>query len=179
MVTIGELYTNLKSVLRLMNIDTYAFEAKLIIEKAFDSELPRILMNRDSAVPESIPIIKYANGVKEASESIKPLPVRNAKILGRAITNEEKNVISPEAMKTPEAFLSCLSAADITVSEKHMNATRKINSQKLSASSLKSTILIIIIIIRRKAQITGMKWKNPRRLKSKLQPFTSIIAIMT
>ena len=37
-----------------MNIDTYAFEAKLIIEKAFDSELPRILMNRDSAVPESI-----------------------------------------------------------------------------------------------------------------------------
>lgn len=54
MVTIGELYTNLKSVLRLMNIDTYAFEAKLIIEKAFDSELPRILMNRDSAVPESI-----------------------------------------------------------------------------------------------------------------------------
>ena len=34
MVTIGELYTNLKSVLRLMNIDTYAFEAKLIIEKA-------------------------------------------------------------------------------------------------------------------------------------------------
>lgn len=54
MVTIGELYTNLKSVLRLMNIDTYAFEAKLIIEKAFDSELPRILMNRDSAVPEII-----------------------------------------------------------------------------------------------------------------------------
>ena len=54
MVTIGELYTNLKSMLRLMDIDTYAFEAKLILEKAFDSELPRILMNKDSAVPENI-----------------------------------------------------------------------------------------------------------------------------
>lgn len=54
MVTIGELYTNLKSMLRLMDIDTYAFEAKLILEKAFGSELPRILMNKDSAVPENI-----------------------------------------------------------------------------------------------------------------------------
>lgn len=54
MVTVGELYTNLKSMLRLMNIDEYSFEAKLIFEKAFESELPRILMNRDSAVPENI-----------------------------------------------------------------------------------------------------------------------------
>ena len=54
MVTVGELYTNLKSMLRLMNIEEYSFEAKLIFEKAFESELPRILMNRDSAVPENI-----------------------------------------------------------------------------------------------------------------------------
>lgn len=54
MVTIGELYTNLKSMLRLMDIDTYTFEAKLILEKVFESELPRILMNKDSAVPENI-----------------------------------------------------------------------------------------------------------------------------
>lgn len=54
MVTVGELYTNLKSMLRLMNIEEYSFEAKLIFEKAFESELPRILMNKDSAVPENI-----------------------------------------------------------------------------------------------------------------------------
>lgn len=54
MVTVGELYTNLKSMLRLMNIEEYSFEAKLIFEKAFESELPRILMNMDSAVPENI-----------------------------------------------------------------------------------------------------------------------------
>lgn len=54
MVTVGELYTNLKSMLRLMNIEEYSFEAKLIFEKAFESEFPRILMNRDSAVPENI-----------------------------------------------------------------------------------------------------------------------------
>lgn len=54
MVTVGELYTNLKSMLRLMNIEEYSFEAKLIFEKAFESELPRILMNRDSAVSENI-----------------------------------------------------------------------------------------------------------------------------
>ena len=54
MVTVGELYTNLKSMLRLMNSEEYSFEAKLIFEKAFESELPRILMNRDSAVPENI-----------------------------------------------------------------------------------------------------------------------------
>lgn len=54
MVTVGELYTNLKSMLRLINIEEYSFEAKLIFEKAFESELPRILMNRDSAVPENI-----------------------------------------------------------------------------------------------------------------------------
>jgi len=54
MVTVGELYANLKSMLRLMNIDEYVFESKLILEKAFDSELPRILMNRDSEVPEKI-----------------------------------------------------------------------------------------------------------------------------
>jgi len=54
MVTVGELYANLKSMLRLMNIDEYVFESKLILEKAFNSELPRILMNRDSAVPEKI-----------------------------------------------------------------------------------------------------------------------------
>lgn len=54
MVTVGELYTNLKSMLRLMNIEEYSFEAKLIFEKAFESEFPRILMNRDSAVSENI-----------------------------------------------------------------------------------------------------------------------------
>ena len=54
MVTVGELYTNLKSMLRLINIEEYSFEAKLIFEKAFESELPRILMNRDSAVSENI-----------------------------------------------------------------------------------------------------------------------------
>ncbi len=54
MVTVGELYANLKSMLRIMNIDEYVFESKLILEKAFNSELPRILMNRDSAVPEKI-----------------------------------------------------------------------------------------------------------------------------
>lgn len=54
MVTVGELYANLKSMLRLMNIDEYIFESKLILEKAFNSELPRILMNKDSAVPEKI-----------------------------------------------------------------------------------------------------------------------------
>ena len=32
MVTVGELYTNLKSMLRLMNIEEYSFEAKLIFE---------------------------------------------------------------------------------------------------------------------------------------------------
>lgn len=54
MVTVGELYTNLKSMLRLMNIEEYSFEAKLIFEKAFESEFPRILMNKDSAVSENI-----------------------------------------------------------------------------------------------------------------------------
>lgn len=66
MVTIGELYTNLKSMLRLIDIDTYAFEAKLILEKAFGSELPRILMNKDSAVPENI-----LEDIQNMTESVK------------------------------------------------------------------------------------------------------------
>ncbi|MDE5946318.1 MAG: peptide chain release factor N(5)-glutamine methyltransferase [Oscillospiraceae bacterium] len=53
MITVGEIYNNTKLLLKNISTD-YSFEAKCILEKAFDSELPRILMNRNSEVQDNI-----------------------------------------------------------------------------------------------------------------------------
>lgn len=53
-VKIGELYTNVKSLLKIMNVEEYSLETKIIFEKAFDSQLPRILMNKDARVSKKI-----------------------------------------------------------------------------------------------------------------------------
>lgn len=54
MVTIGEFYSNVKSILNSAEIESYSFEAKCIFEKAFRTNLPSILTNRTSAVPDEV-----------------------------------------------------------------------------------------------------------------------------
>ncbi len=45
MVTIGELYTNVKAILKKVDSDTYMFDAKCIMEQAFMIELPKLLIS--------------------------------------------------------------------------------------------------------------------------------------
>lgn len=54
MVTIGEFYSNVKSILNNAEIESYSFEAKCIFEKAFRTNLPSILTNRTSVVPDEV-----------------------------------------------------------------------------------------------------------------------------
>ena len=53
MVTIGELYTNVKAILQKADIEDYMFEAQCIMEQNFSAKLPRILLESGSPVPEN------------------------------------------------------------------------------------------------------------------------------
>ena len=53
MVTIGELYTNVKAILQKADIEDYTFEAQCIMEQVFMAKLPRVLLESGSPVPES------------------------------------------------------------------------------------------------------------------------------
>lgn len=70
MMTVREIYRNTKLALENVSQD-YSFEAKCILEKAFDSELARILINRNSEVPESI--VKDIHNMTEKRKSGYPL----------------------------------------------------------------------------------------------------------
>jgi len=54
MVTIRELYSEVKAVLKEADADTYQFDAKCIMECAFDSSLPQLLISAESEVDENI-----------------------------------------------------------------------------------------------------------------------------
>ncbi|MBQ8297554.1 MAG: peptide chain release factor N(5)-glutamine methyltransferase [Ruminococcus sp.] len=54
MVSIGELYTNVKAILENAGIDTYRFDAQCIMEQAFGTRLPSILTNSTAAAPENV-----------------------------------------------------------------------------------------------------------------------------
>lgn len=51
MVTIGELYTNVKAILKNADIDTYRFDAQCIMEQGFGTRLPGILTNFSAEAP--------------------------------------------------------------------------------------------------------------------------------
>ena len=71
MVTIGELYANVKSMLKKVDIDTYRFESKCIMEHAFKIELPRLLLNADSAAPDEI--VKFVHSMVNKRSTGYPL----------------------------------------------------------------------------------------------------------
>lgn len=52
MVSIGELFTNIKAILKNAGIDTFRFEAQCIMEQAFSTRMPGILTNSAAAVPD-------------------------------------------------------------------------------------------------------------------------------
>ena len=52
MVTIGELYTNVKAILKKIDSDTYLFDAKCIMEHAFMTELPKLLISSGAVASE-------------------------------------------------------------------------------------------------------------------------------
>lgn len=54
MVTIGELFTNVKAVLKNAEIDTYRFDAQCIMEEAFGTRMPGILTNSSAKAPSEI-----------------------------------------------------------------------------------------------------------------------------
>lgn len=54
MVTIGELFTNVKAILKNAEIDTYRFDAQCIMEEAFGTRMPGILTNSAAKAPSEI-----------------------------------------------------------------------------------------------------------------------------
>ncbi len=54
MVTIGELFTNVKAILKNSGIDTCRFDAQCIMEDAFGTRLPGILTNSTAKAPPEI-----------------------------------------------------------------------------------------------------------------------------
>lgn len=54
MVSIGELFTNVKAILKNAGIDTYRFDAQCIMEQAFGTRMPGILTNSTAASPAEI-----------------------------------------------------------------------------------------------------------------------------
>ncbi len=53
-ITIGELFTNIKALLKNAGTESYRFDAQCIMEQAFGTRMPGILTNSASAVPEDI-----------------------------------------------------------------------------------------------------------------------------
>lgn len=51
MVSIGELFTNVKAILKNAGIDTYRFDAQCIMEEAFGTRMPGILTNSSASAP--------------------------------------------------------------------------------------------------------------------------------
>lgn len=54
MVTIGELFTNVKAILKNSGIDTCRFDAQCIMEDAFGTRMPGILTNSTAKAPSEI-----------------------------------------------------------------------------------------------------------------------------
>lgn len=54
MVSIGELFTNVKAALRNAGIDTYRFDAQCIMEETFGTRMPGIITNSAAKAPEDI-----------------------------------------------------------------------------------------------------------------------------
>lgn len=54
MVTVGELFTNVKALLKSAGIDTYRFDAQCIMEDCFGARLPVILTNSSAKTPDDV-----------------------------------------------------------------------------------------------------------------------------